>query len=108
MSQELINVFENRAKNHENGRTRKAIEDNIIRYLKELHANHFRFVPSGMLEVKVEHEGAKTRFTFNFPQDEMYQKWDIVINILPFMRNYDEWMKGGNEEWKNHVKPWSR
>ena len=109
----LKSVFNSKALDYQTERTRIAIEDSISRYLGQVHKATFKDIRVTSVHIAKNRSNTSTVFTFAITEVDKkdypsYEPWSVIVDIRPFMANYDEWMYGGKEIWKEHVKPHSR
>jgi hypothetical protein len=101
-------MFANKNEAFETGRTRNAIVSSMRHEIKALHAKHFPKVASSRIIIEDEGDGNLVTFKINAHGTPEYEPWTFQVNLAPFIRNYNEWMYGTNDEWKKHFKPFVR
>ena len=103
---DLVKMFEKEASCYSDNQLKKSIEENIRRYLSEILNQTLigTTINRNLISTTIK-TGSNfiTEFEMDV-KDDSYPAWRLAVNIRPFMVNYQEWMYGGNEEWKNHVK----
>lgn len=107
---DLVTMFEKEASAFSDNRMKKSIEESIRRYLGEILRQTLLGKINNPQQVSVTIKTGGnfiTEFEMD-AKDDSYPAWRLAVNIRPFMVNYQEWMYGQNQEWKNHVKLFSR